>query len=99
MLRISSQNQANGVTLKLEGNLSGVWVSELLTAWRDATCASNGRTIEIDLTAVSHVDTAAEFLLALIYRSGGRLVGSGVRMNDLIRTIEMDWPLVQQERN
>ena len=98
MLRISFQGEANEVTLKLEGNLSGLWVSELLAAWRDATCKSNGRPVTIDLTFVTHVDTAAEFLLALIYRGGGHLIGSGVRMNDLIRTIEMDWPLAQQDR-
>jgi ABC-type transporter Mla MlaB component len=100
MLRITSQNKADGgVALKLEGNLCGVWVSELLTSWRDATCASHGRTVDIDLTSVNQLDTAAEFLLALIYRSGGHLVGSGVRMNELIRTIETEWPLAQMDRN
>jgi ABC-type transporter Mla MlaB component len=92
MLKITSQNKPGSVTLKLEGCLTGVWVSELLDAWRAAQCSGARRTIRIDLTAVHQVDKAGEYLLALLHGSGSALVGSGVMMNALIQNIAHDWP-------
>lgn len=93
MLRISSQETADRVTLKLEGTLDGIWVSELLSAWRAAHPSLAHRNLYVDLTSVDRVDRAGEYLLVLIYRSGGRLVGSGVVLTELIQSIARDWPV------
>jgi len=93
MLRITAQDTSANVTLRLEGNLAGVWVTEFCSAWRTARRDLAGRTLLIDLTAVGRVDQAGEYLLALIHRSGAKLGGSGVVTSELIRTIETEWPL------
>ena len=36
MLRITVQDEPDQVTLKLEGNLDGIWVTELEDSWRTA---------------------------------------------------------------
>jgi ABC-type transporter Mla MlaB component len=92
MLKITAESTPQHVTLKLEGNLTGIWVSECLSAWRAAHCSLKGRTFQIDLTSVNQVDKAGEFLLALLHRDGSRLIASGVLMTALIQHIAEEWP-------
>src|SRR5262245_18053660 len=92
MLRITVQAEPDRIRLKLEGALAGLWVSELEDAWR-ATRASRGdRPLDLDLTAVAHVDRAGKYLLGLLRCSGARLITSGMQMAELVRTLEDDWP-------
>ena len=93
MLRITSRQETEKITLKLEGELTGVWVSELLDAWRGALLTPGYRSLFIDLTAVSRFDKAGEYLLALMRSNGTELIGSGVVTADLIRCITRDWPV------
>lgn len=94
MLRITVQTEPAKVTLQLEGELTGVWVCELFDAWRTVLRTLDRRFLRIDLTGVSRVDKAGEYLLALIRCNGGaQLSGSGLIVGDLIRTITRDWPL------
>jgi ABC-type transporter Mla MlaB component len=92
MLMITSQESREQVVLRLEGNLTGVWVSEFLSSWRAVQCSLAGRNLKIDLTSVDQVDKAGEYLLALLQQSGARLVASSLLMTELIRTISRDWP-------
>lgn len=95
MLRITTENEPATITLKLEGDLTGVWVSELFEAWRAAARNLSGRLLQIDLTGVGRVDKAGEYLLALMRcTSATRLAGSGIITADLIRAIARDWPVV-----
>jgi ABC-type transporter Mla MlaB component len=93
MLRITSQEAADRISLKLEGTLGGAWVSELLSAWRALHRNLAGRNLYVDLTSVDRLDRAGEYLLVLIHLSGGRLLGSGVMVTDLIQSIARDWPV------
>jgi ABC-type transporter Mla MlaB component len=93
MLRIKTQNSAGQITLKLDGDLAGVWVCEFLGAWREAHRSLNGRALVVDLNDVGRVDQAGEYLLALIRRSGSKLTGSGLVIGNLLETIASDWPL------
>ncbi len=92
MLRITTEAQTSKVTLKLEGELTGIWVSELLDAWRAALLTPGFRALCIDLTAVRRADKAGEYLLALMRSNGTELRGSGIFAADLIRCIAHDWP-------
>ena len=99
MLRITAGDTATKITLELEGDLVGVWVSELFEAWTAARRALNGRTLSIDLSAVGHVDKAGEYLLALFRCNGAQLAGTGLVTGNLIRTISQDWPLFGSQTN
>jgi ABC-type transporter Mla MlaB component len=93
MLRITVQDEPDQVTLKVEGNLGGIWVTELEDSWRAANATRAGRSLRLDLTAVDRVDSAGNYLLALLRRSGVQLIASGTAMSELVRNIARDWPL------
>ena len=93
MLRITTETEPQKVTLKLEGELTGIWVSELFDAWRAALATLGLRALSIDLSAVGRVDKAGEYLLALVRCTGGtELMGSGIVTRELISSIARDWP-------
>src|SRR6266446_10559736 len=71
MLRITTQNSAEGVHLVLEGKLSGPWVPELARAFREAV--SGGTPAVVDLSGLTGADAAGRDLLALILSGGGTL--------------------------
>ncbi len=93
MLRITSLDESDRVTLKLEGSLAGVWVAEMEGIWRSIYSRLEGRQLYLDMNGVEHVDRAGTFLLALLRQRGAQLVTSGPLMTELVRSIEEDWPL------
>jgi ABC-type transporter Mla MlaB component len=88
MLRITTRIAPEKANLLLEGELAGIWVSELFDAWRDL----NRQSLSIDLSGLQRVDKAGEYLLALMRSNGAELVGSGLVAGDLIQGIVRDWP-------
>jgi hypothetical protein len=92
MLRITSQSAADRLTLKLEGNLTGIWVTELENAWRASEPILAGRRFCLDLTCVNHMDQAGEYLLALLHWNGAQLTASGMMMAERLQTITGEWP-------
>lgn len=93
MLKITVEQEPGNITLKLEGSLSGAWVSELEDAWRAAVSNRAGRAICVDLAAVYGIDAAGRYLLLLIHERGGQMIGSGGRiLNDLVEVVE-SWRL------
>ena len=93
MLRITSLDALDRVTLKLEGSLAGVWVAEMEGIWRGISSRLEGRPLYLDMNGVEHVDRAGTYLLALLRQRGAQLVTSGPLMTELVRSIEEDWPL------
>lgn len=87
MLRITTLTEPAKATLQVEGELTGIWVSELFDAWR----ALNGQPLSIDLSGICRVDKAGEYLLALMRTNGAELVGTGLVADDLIQGIVRDW--------
>ena len=93
MLRITVMDEPDQVTLKLEGNLHGIWVTELEESWRAAKSSLAGRPCRLDLSAVDRVDRAGNYLLALLRGSGVQLIASGFVMQELVQSLARDWPL------
>ncbi len=93
MLRITVTPESDRIRLKLEGDLAGTWVTELEESWRAAHSIRGDRRLDLDLTAVEHVDRAGKYLLALLRCSGAHLLASGTLMTELVRTIAGDWPV------
>ncbi len=93
MLKITVGQEPGNITLKLEGSLSGAWVSELEDVWRSAVFDGTGRAVCVDLAAVIGVDAAGRYLLLLIDECGGQMIGSGGRiLDDLVEVVE-SWHL------
>lgn len=86
MLRITSDLTGGEQAIKLEGDLSGPWVSELASFWTSAATHSDGP-ILVDLSDVFHVDEPGRELLTLMYRAGVRFVTRGFVMPEVLREI------------
>jgi ABC-type transporter Mla MlaB component len=97
MLRITVQDGPAQVRLKLEGSLTGIWVSEVEEAWRAAQETRAGRALCLDVTAVDRVDLAGQYLLALLHRSGVELLATGTMMPEVVQTIVRDWPRTEEQ--
>ena len=79
MLRIDTIDTSSGVTLEVHGRLIGSWVPLLESLWKsNEDCAFGGRTIVVDLTDVTAIDSAACYLLRLMEAKNVRLVGGGI---------------------
>jgi len=92
MLRITVQARPDRICLKLEGDLAGIWVSEVEDSWRAAFATRDERPLDLDLTGVAHVDRAGKYLLGLLHCTGAHLIASGTRMTDLVQALKNDWP-------
>ncbi|HEX2452174.1 MAG TPA: hypothetical protein VHI99_00635 [Vicinamibacterales bacterium] len=86
MLRITEQRAGERLILKLEGRISGDWVSEVDASWHSAV-ASGEQRICVDLTDVLLVDGAGQALLTRMYRAGVRFLTRGCVLRELIREI------------
>ncbi|MGD0221491.1 MAG: TolC family protein [Terriglobia bacterium] len=87
MLRITTSDIGEKVTLKLEGKLSGPWVEELDRCWRMSSHIYNKQGLVVDLSGVTFVDPAGKKLLCSIAGGGAQLVGSGLMPKSLIDEI------------
>jgi ABC-type transporter Mla MlaB component len=89
MLKITVDQAPDEITLKLEGSLSGAWVSELEDAWRAVAFDTTGRAVCVDLASVVGIDPAGRYLLLLIHERGGQMIGTGGRiLDDLVEVVE-----------
>ena len=68
MLKITIQEGANAIELKLEGRIVGPWVAEFAQAWRSLAPSLDGKKLLVDLRGVTYVDSEGRDVLAQIYR-------------------------------
>jgi hypothetical protein len=87
MCRITTRASVDELVIKLEGSLVGPWVRELGTCWRDAVPKLGGRRVQIDMTAVCHVDADGRALMASMYQAGASFVASGCVIPEVLREI------------
>jgi anti-anti-sigma regulatory factor len=73
MLRITIDEKPDAVVLRLEGSLIGPWVKDVEECWRNVYVGLGTRSVQIDLSAVSFVDTEGGALLMRMYNAGFRL--------------------------
>ena len=92
MLRITTTDIDEKVTLKLEGKLSGPWVEEFERCWHMSTDIYKKKGLVVDLSGVTFVDPAGKKLLCSISSEGAQLVGSGLMPKSLIDEICTEKP-------
>jgi anti-anti-sigma regulatory factor len=66
-----NQGEVGVVTLKIEGKLAGLEVSELHRAWRILALSLGSRRLSVDLRGVTFVDTTGKRELAAIHTETG----------------------------
>ncbi len=87
MLRITVNDEAEAVRIKLEGKLTGPWVAELERCWRGVCPCVQQRRLVLDLTDLEFVDAAGKYLLAAMHTRGGGFVARTLTMRELVEEI------------
>jgi ABC-type transporter Mla MlaB component len=87
MLRISVRTRADGATLTLEGRLAGPWVDELARCWMSVTDARDARSVDVQLAAVTFIDSAGKVLLRTMHEQGAALAASGCMTRAILEEI------------
>lgn len=75
MLRISIEEKTDAVVLRLEGRLIGPWVTDVERCWINIFATLGERSVQVDLSAVTFVDSAGGALLTRMHDAGFRLAG------------------------
>jgi len=73
MLRITIEEKDDAVVLRLEGQLIGPWVEDVEQCWRNVFTTLGQRSVQVDLSAVSFIDSAGGALLNRMHDAGFRL--------------------------
>lgn len=87
MLRISVADDAGLRTYRLEGRLTGQWVSELEECWRQAQDKGSIERVRFDLTQVTSIDTAGKSFLAARHSEGAEFTASCCLMRAVVSEI------------
>jgi len=87
MLKITVRDEAEAVKFKLEGKLTGPWVTELERCWRGVIPAACQRPLVFDLTDLDFVDAAGKYLLATMHMRGGTFLANSLTMRALVDEI------------
>ena len=70
-VKITIQEEAEAMRLKLEGKVTGPGTKEFERSWRSLEPTLDSRRLVIDLAGVIHMDSEARGLLAEIYKKTG----------------------------
>ena len=76
MLKITTDEMPDSITMKLEGSIRGPWVEELNKAWLESMSKIGKRTLVLELAGVAFADGAGRELLINIRKSGAELAGA-----------------------
>jgi anti-anti-sigma regulatory factor len=87
MLRITVDDHGSAIHLKLEGRLTGAWVTELEHCWHSYSSGVPRRDLIVDLTSTDFVDLAGKYLLKLMYQRGATFTARTPIMKDLVTEI------------
>lgn len=87
MLRITTHNDSNFFTFKVEGRLAGPWVKELRDCWQNMLADHRFPAIRVDLREVTFVDISGKELLGTLYRQGAQFIATGCLMKALVAEI------------
>jgi len=78
MLRVSYSDMAAGQRFTLYGRLSGPWVEELRSYWRQARQRAPLARAMVDLNEVTFIDKGGEILLREMLSAGAELIATGI---------------------
>jgi anti-anti-sigma regulatory factor len=88
MLRITPIESTNhSITLRLEGRLSGPWVSELGEACEKAL--REGTALVLNLAEVSFLDPAGIDLLTTMQNRGAKLVDCSIFVSEQLKSLRV----------
>jgi anti-anti-sigma regulatory factor len=87
MLRVSYTDTSEGQQWILSGRLSGAWVEELRSFWRQAHERDPLARAVVDLRDVTFIDESGVKLLGEIHRHGAEFIVAGVENKHVLDTL------------
>ena len=87
MLRISIADTPSRRTLVVEGDLSGSWVDELGTSWRNAGRGLDGRKLVIDLRACPSLAAKEKQRISDLMKKGAKFTCGGVLTRHVLKQL------------
>jgi len=87
MLRITTDDKPQVLTLRLEGRLEGPWVEVLTECWRGALARSPKKRRCVDLNGVTFIDGEGKARLAQIYAQGAQFVADDLMTKAIVAEI------------
>jgi len=98
MLKVTTTNKNQTVTLKLEGKLVGPWVQEVTRVWDDTTQSPRSGFV-IDLRSVTFIDSPGRELLATMSRHGAQLIATDCLTRNIVDEIQKECYAQPESRN
>lgn len=77
VLRITVDENSEGIVLKLEGRLTGPWVEELDRVWKETAPGLNKKNLSLDLREITFADAGGIGVLKAIYSQTGASILAG----------------------
>ena len=87
MLRVSYSDMAAGQRFTLYGRLSGPWVEELRSYWRQARQRAPLARAMVDLNEVTFIDEAGVSLLREMLSAGAEFIATGIATKHLLESL------------
>jgi len=87
MFRISITDTPSRRTLVVEGDLTGPWVAELGTTWRNAGRELEGRNLIIDLRNLTVISRAGEEVIFDLMKKGAKFTCGGVLTRHVLKQL------------
>ena len=84
MLRITTHDDPESLTLQLEGKLVGPWVQEAEACWQRARTSQRKTVLRFDLTGLTMIDATGKAFLTAAHLQGAVLVASGCLMRAIV---------------
>ena len=86
MLKVTTTNQNQTITLKLEGKLAGPWVQEVTRVWSDTAHTPRSGYV-VDLRSVTFIDSPGQALLKTMSRHGAQFIASDCLTRNIVDQI------------
>jgi hypothetical protein len=87
MFRISITDTPSRRTLVVEGDLTGPWVAELGTTWRNVGRELEGRDLIIDLRNLTVISRAGEEAIFDLMKKGAKFTCGGVLTRHVLKQL------------
>jgi anti-anti-sigma regulatory factor len=88
MLKITLIQEAEPPTLKLEGRLTGPWVSELQHNWNDILKRGLGQSVVVDLSDVISISPEGKQFLKSLIQQGASLQSRSLMTQFILNQIK-----------
>lgn len=86
MLKVTTRQDGDSITLVVEGRLAGPWVQELHDCWGRLT-EDGQKSAVVNLTGVTFIDQSGQELLQHLWQKGADLKAAGCLNNCLVDQI------------